>query len=59
MARPRTSTALPEGWCSMSNSAPLAACYVRAHRAVPVLVNGPGGDQNPPVRFKGRLLGAM
>ncbi len=43
----------------MSTPAPLAACYVRARRAVPVLVNGPGDDEHPPLRFKGRLLGAM
>ncbi len=44
----------------MTAPAPLAACYVRARRAVSVLVARPATcDDIPPLRFRGRLLGAM
>ncbi len=44
----------------MTGSAPLAACYVRARRPVPVLVARPAAcDDIPPFRFRGRLIGAM
>jgi hypothetical protein len=37
----------------------LDAQFIRARCAVPVLVNGPGDAEHPPLRFRGRLLGAM
>ncbi len=44
----------------MTAPAPLAACYVRARRAVPVLVSRPCDSYEiPPISFHGRLLGAI
>ncbi len=44
----------------MTAPGPLASSYVRARRAVPVLVCRPCDSEDiPPLRFSGRLLGAM
>ena len=43
----------------MTAPAPPAACYVRARRAVPVLVRSPDDGDTPTIHFRGRLRGAM